>query len=340
MHPAPFPRAQEVAQSIQSGEDRRTPKHSAPTWDRQHALPAKRTKNLLTNGVELLKLSIGTEGSKESHPNPEGDQTMKTLKSTLAALAIGALAAGTANAQVIFEDTFTNDIPANSDVNGSDTIVGFWGFEGTTGATQNETGGTLSLTTGTSASADRLNNMSSQNSIAGANFFDNEITFTADVSLGGTVAVSGRAMRFSVAEGSGYDFADGKDFFRIEITESTNIFAASRVNGTNNTLVAVTTANAGKFISNVSLTLNATEYDFTLTFTDTTTLNYNGNHSLTEASWGSNFHVSMLALKKGTTNTNTTLNVDNYQIIPEPATWVLLAAGLTTVVVFRRRRLS
>jgi hypothetical protein len=257
---------------------------------------------------------------------------MKTLKSTLAALAIGALAAGTANAQ-IFEDTFTNNIPANSDVDGSDTIVNFWGFEGQAGSAQSETGGTLSLTTPTNASADRINSMYSNSSIAGANFFDNEITFTADVSMGGTVADSGKTMRFSVAEGSGYDFSDGKDYFRIEITESTSIFAASRVNFANNNLVPVNTDNAGKDISNVSLTLNDTEYDFTLTFTDNTTLNYNGNHLLTEVSWGSNFHVSMAAIKGGTSNTNTTLNVDNYQIIPEPATWVLLAAGLTTVVV-------
>jgi len=88
------------------------------------------------------------------------------------------------------------------------------------------------------------------------------------------------------------------------------------------------------------MTLNSTEYDFTLTFTDNSTANFTGNHLLTEAGWGSGFYVGMAAIKKGARNTYTTLNVGNYEIIPEPATWVLLAAGLTTIVVFRRRRLS
>jgi hypothetical protein len=135
---------------------------------------------------------------------------MKTLHITGWVLVAG-LAAMTAQGAVIFEDTFTNGDPADSDVNGSNTITDFWKFQGSAGGSQPESGGTLSLTTVTSTADTRVHYMISENAITGANFFDNEITLSADVSLtGGSAFETDRVLRIYVSDDSNYDFSVSK----------------------------------------------------------------------------------------------------------------------------------
>jgi hypothetical protein len=262
---------------------------------------------------------------------------MKTTNVLGWILAAG-LAVMTARGAAIFEDTFTNGDPSNSDVDGSNTITNFWKFQGNAGASQSESGGAISLTTPSGTADNRMNFMISSNAVSGANFFDEAITFSADVSLtGGSSFATDRAMRFYVSSASDYDWLC-PSYIRLEIREDFNIYSYSRLtNGVANGLILGDTSNEDKSLARVSMTLNSTNYNYTLTFTDDTTANFSGAHYLTEADWGSDFYVGMAAYKKGTRNTYTTLNVDHYSIIPEPATMSMLLTTLAGALFVRRR---
>jgi hypothetical protein len=246
-----------------------------------------------------------------------------------------ALTAGMAQGALLFEDTFGNNVATNSD-----SVNGFWEIFGTgaPGFSVIETNGTLEMTTASETAA-RGETLYFQSVNAQSNFyfFNESRTFSADViSHGGTASPSDQEFHFNVfSVGGDYAFKSD-DWIRILVQETNQVYVQERINET-----AVTISNFvySSAVTHFALTVDDSGWSLDLTDTNSTVSTYSGSHNLTTSNWNhaTGAYAAFGAVKDDGSTGRTIIEIDNFQVIPEPGTLGTLAVAFAAL--FLRRRL-
>jgi hypothetical protein len=245
-----------------------------------------------------------------------------------------ALVAGLAQGALLFEDTFDNNIVTNSD-----SVVGFWEVRGTgTGYSVTETNGVVKMSTAyeIAARSESLH-LGSVNAQSNFYFFSESRTFSADViSHGGTADPIDHELHFILySVGGDYSFK-ADDWFRILIQEKTKVYVQEEVNDSSNGITNFTFSSA---VTHFDLTMDDSGWSLDLTDTNSNVSTYTGVHGLTTSNWNhaTGAYAAFLAVKDDGSAGRTTVEIDNFQVIPEPATLSMVATAFLGALFLRRR---
>jgi hypothetical protein len=238
------------------------------------------------------------------------------LMNTLCILAAATLAAATANAQTLFEDTFSNDIPEDSD-----QIAGYWLAQGDRGFSVTESNGKITIKTAPAKSerAGWAEIVSAQPNPE-MDFLKKPVTFSADIAdlSGTTIDKRKQAVRFNVFSDNDFSWRS-KNYFRIEIMRGHSIWFTENVDGAVNILVG---ERHNEPVSKFALTLDSDTYTLTVTDPKGTEIVFSGSHSLAGGTWNPGGpHVGFTAYKNkdGNSDGATTIAIDNFKVAAEPA---------------------
>jgi hypothetical protein len=235
---------------------------------------------------------------------------------TLCILAAATLAAATANAQTLFEDTFSNDIPEDSD-----QIAGYWLAQGDRGFSVTESNGKITIKTppAKSEKAGWAEIVSAQPNPE-MDFLKKPVTFSADIAdlSGTTIDKRKQGLRLSVFSDNDFSWRSN-NYFRIEIMRGHGIWFTEKVDGAVNILVG---ERHNESVSKFSLTLDANGYQLVVTDPNGTERLFEGGHSLAGGTWNPGGpHVGFTAYKNkdGNSDGATTIAIDNFKVAAEPA---------------------
>jgi hypothetical protein len=237
---------------------------------------------------------------------------MKTNAHGILAAAI--LAAGTANANPIIEDTFSNGIPEDTD-----EVAGYWVARGNTGFSIVESDGKVTMKTvqGDNKTA-RWTEIVSAEPDPNMNFLKRPVTFSAELGAfsGTTVDKKKQALRFSVFSGSG-DSWRANNFFRFEIMRNFRVWFVEKVDGVTTILVGEKHTDP---VAKFALRLDADSYELVLTDPNGNERTFTGTHSLAKGSWHANGpHVGLTAYKnkEGNSDGNASVEIKRFEVVAE-----------------------
>jgi hypothetical protein len=223
---------------------------------------------------------------------------------TIGFMSVMVLGAGLAMAAPIFEDTFENNIVADSD-----SETGFWTALTDTGATVSEVDGVLSLEQSGNKKYSGIRSAVDSR----FDFLSQELTFSADISQ--VESHKNARIRFYLTSMSDEITAAGQDMFYFVFYGDNRFYSQVRNNGAISSPTGGAKTLAGS-LTRFELTLNSTDFDLTLYLSGGSTTNFSGAHGI--VNWdATGAAVTMDA--QGWTSPATTA-IDNFTVIPERAT--------------------
>jgi hypothetical protein len=255
--------------------------------------------------------------------NPGGVQEetkMRHSKKTIGFMSVMVLGAGLAMAAPIFEDTFENNIVADSD-----SETGFWTALTDTGSTVSEADGVLSL--------EQLGNKK-YSGIRSAvdsrfDFLSQELTFSADISQEQDHADA--RIRFYLTSISDGITVEGQDMFYFTFFGDNRFYSQVRNDGKTSSPTGATQTLSDS-LTRFELTLDSTDFDLTLYLSGGSTTNFSGTHGIT--TWDATGAAVTFDAQGWTSPATTT--IDNFTVIPEPVTLGLFSFSAIGVILLRR----
>ncbi len=187
---------------------------------------------------------------------------------------------------IVFKDTFSNGVAADSEA-----IPGFWTLSQPAHTTIAETNGALVITAGGAASPNGTlsPHVRSGNPSQAFNFFNQQLRFAADIALTGTAPTNQCLMRFALT-GSNQSSFDAEDVFAVRL-RGDNLVTISRKQDRASiaveTVMTLTNSNVGSTPTGFTLTLDATNYTLVVTHSGgNASTTFSGAHGLVAAQWG------------------------------------------------------
>jgi hypothetical protein len=237
-------------------------------------------------------------------------------------MSVMVLGVGLAMAAPIFEDTFENNIVADSD-----SETGFWTAltdTGTFDGTVSEADGVLSL--------EQLGNKK-YSGIRSAvdsrfDFLSQELTFSADISQ--VESDKDARIRFYLTSMSDEITASGQDMFYFAFFGDNRFYSQVRNDGVVSSPTG--TQPLSDSLTRFELTLDSTDFDLTLYLSGGSTTNFSGAHGITI--WDAT--GAAVTFDATGWNSPATTTIDNFTVIPEPATLGLFSFSTIGVILLRR----
>lgn len=213
------------------------------------------------------------------------------------------LIVGTASAAVVYQDTFDGTVldSAWTPSTGGTASVGV-------------SGGSLNLVDSAKSSTATVKSSLSSS----FNFFETGLTFDVDVSSYSSAPAGSSSAYFMFMIGSTTtaSISSNPDLFGIRIYGDNTYYVAAKKNSTSSlSNFQVESGDAGDAIANISVTLDATDYDVTFTTESGGLIQYTGEHGITLADWGTDGSSAIIMQQiTGSSATNADFNINDLTV--------------------------